>query len=126
MLKEDIYTDYSTEELRVKLNQSRNKFKDVATMGALIASILDLDSVLSVMMEMSLRAVNAEVGLIQLEHDGELVSKVSWGIDDFAIQGIMYKRTDDISSHCFKNESALVGRRDDADFTMSDTIEKSH
>ena len=53
-------------DLESKLDKSRLKVNDLATMGTLIASILNIDTILSVVMEMSIRMVEGEVGLIQL------------------------------------------------------------
>ena len=65
-------------ELESKLEKSRLKVHDLATMGTLIASILDIETILSVVMEMSIRMVEGEVGLIQLFENNELKSKVTW------------------------------------------------
>ena len=83
-------------ELESKLEKSRLKVHDLATMGTLITSILDIDTILSVVMEMSIRMVEGEVGLIQLHEENELCSKISWGIDDTLIKNIIYKDNLDI------------------------------
>lgn len=95
-------------ELESKLEKSRLKVLDLATMGTLIASILDIDTILSVVMEMSIRMVEGEVGLIQLQEEDELCSKISWGVDDTLVKNITYKDNQDISSYCFKNQESIV------------------
>ncbi|MCP4634307.1 MAG: PP2C family protein-serine/threonine phosphatase [candidate division Zixibacteria bacterium] len=95
-------------ELESKLEKSRLKVNDLATMGTLIASILDIDTILSVVMEMSIRMVDGEVGLIQLQEEDELVSKISWGVDNTLIKNIIYKDDLDICSYCFKNQESVV------------------
>lgn len=100
-------------ELESKLEKSRLKVHDLATMGTLITSILDIDTILSVVMEMSIRTVEGEVGLIQLHEENELRSKITWGVDDSVIKGIVYKDDLNISSYCFKHqESVMLGSSD--------------
>jgi len=95
-------------ELESRLEKSRLKVHDLATMGTLIASILDIDTILSVVMEMSIRMVEGEVGLIQLYEENELRSKISWGVDDTLIKSIIYRDNLDISSYCFKHQESAV------------------
>lgn len=68
-------------ELEAELSRQRERLNDIETMGAMIASILKMDRVLPVMMELALRTVNGEVGAILLEENGELYTKVAWGLD---------------------------------------------
>jgi len=109
----DIPTEEEVFELEDKLEKSRSKLFDLATMGALIASIHDLETILSVVMEMSIRAVDGEVGLIQLEENGELVSKVTWGVDDTVIHNISYK-DNNIADYCFNNKEPVVLDKSDS------------
>ncbi len=97
-------------ELQSSLEKTQWTLNDMATMGALIASIHDLETILSVMMEMSIRMVEGEVGLIQLQENDELVSRVNWGIDDAIIKSIIYKDGEDISNYCFNKQEAIVER----------------
>ncbi len=68
-------------ELEAELQRQRGRLNDIETMGAMIASILEMDRVLPVMMEMALRTVGGEVGAILFEENGELFTKVAWGLD---------------------------------------------
>lgn len=68
-------------ELEAALDRQRERLNDIQTMGAIIASILETDRVLPVMMEMALRTVRGEVGAILVEEDGELYAKVDWGLN---------------------------------------------
>ena len=95
-------------ELESRLEKSRLKVHDLATMGTLIASILDIDTILSVVMEMSIRMVEGEVGLIQLYEEEELISKISWGVDNTLVQSIIYKDDQDIAGYCFRNQESIV------------------
>lgn len=95
-------------ELESKLDSTRLKIEDLATMGTLITSIPDTDTVLSVVMEMAIRMVDGEVGLIQLFEEEILRTKVTWGVDDSLIKGIVYADDQDISTYCYlKQESVL-------------------
>jgi sigma-B regulation protein RsbU (phosphoserine phosphatase) len=95
-------------ELESKLERSRLKVHDLATMGTLIASILDIEKILSVVMEMAIRTVEGEVGLIQLHENDELKSKVTWGIDDTIIKNIIYQDNQDISEYCFSKQDSVI------------------
>jgi len=99
-------------ELQSNLEKTRWTLRDMATMGALIASIHDLEKILSVVMEMSIRTVEGEVGLIQLSENNELVTRVNWGVDDAIIKSIIYKDNEDISSYCYNKQEAII----EADF----------
>jgi sigma-B regulation protein RsbU (phosphoserine phosphatase) len=105
-------------ELEGRLQETRLKLRDLATMGALITSILDIETVLSVVMEMSIRMVEGEVGLIQLSENGRLLSKITWGVDDTSIKSLLYKDNKDISSYCFESQMPVVWNN----FERSSTI----
>jgi sigma-B regulation protein RsbU (phosphoserine phosphatase) len=107
-MQETITTDDRVFELEAKLEETRLKLRDLATMGAVIASILDIETILSVVMEMSIRTVEGEVGLIQLSEADRLASKVMWGIDDNSIKAMTYKDNLDISTYCFNNQTGIV------------------
>jgi sigma-B regulation protein RsbU (phosphoserine phosphatase) len=69
-------------DLDLKLESRNNELIEMARVGAMITSILDLDGILSAMLEMSLRLLHAEVGCILTWEKGvEPVTKISWGID---------------------------------------------
>jgi sigma-B regulation protein RsbU (phosphoserine phosphatase) len=95
-------------ELEAKLEETRSELRDLATMGTIIASILDIETILSVVMEMAIRAVEGEVGVIQLIENSELISKITWGVDDTIIKSIVYRDDQDISSYCYKNQTPIV------------------
>ncbi|SYZ73607.1 putative Phosphoserine phosphatase [Candidatus Zixiibacteriota bacterium] len=101
-------------ELENRLQETRLKLRDLATMGALITSILDIETILSVVMEMAIRTVEGEVGLIQLNVDGELVTKINWGVDDTLTKNIIYRDGEDVAGYCFRRQAGIV----------SDTFEK--
>jgi sigma-B regulation protein RsbU (phosphoserine phosphatase) len=72
-------------DLEEKLDNSRAQLRDLATMGTVVTSIHEIDAVLSVVMDMSIRLVEGEVGLILLHDEGQLKPSIGWGLrDDFA------------------------------------------
>lgn len=68
-------------ELELKLADQDSQLEDIARMGLMITSILDLESVLAAVMEMAVRTVGGEVGCIVLEENGRMSTRVSWGVD---------------------------------------------
>lgn len=69
-------------DLDLQLESRNNELMEMARVGAMITSILDLDGILSAMMEMSLRLLHAEVGcILTWEEDTEPLTKISWGLD---------------------------------------------
>ncbi len=108
--------------LEFELQGTRSKLHDLATMGALITSIRDQETILSIVMEMSIRMVDAEVGLIQLEEDGALTAKITWGIDDFIIKNIIYKEDKDIAAYCFEKGETLVLNKGEHSFDFGPNI----
>nr|MBN2276259.1 SpoIIE family protein phosphatase [candidate division Zixibacteria bacterium] len=103
-----ISTEDEIFDLESKLEKTRLKLLDLTTMGALITSILNLETILSVVMEMSIRTVDGEVGLIQLEENGELVSKITWGVDDTVIRNIIYRDDKNVADYCFIRQEPVV------------------
>jgi sigma-B regulation protein RsbU (phosphoserine phosphatase) len=59
-------------------------------------------------MDMSLRLVNGEVGLILLEKNGKLVEKASWGVSGEFIKTLMYDNGKDIATQCFESQQPLI------------------
>jgi sigma-B regulation protein RsbU (phosphoserine phosphatase) len=76
------------QKLEEKLEIERSRIKDIATLGAVLTSILDLNQVLSALMEMSIEMVNAEVGAIILLEESKLVTKVFWGVGENTLDSI--------------------------------------
>ncbi|HDL02855.1 MAG TPA: GAF domain-containing protein [candidate division Zixibacteria bacterium] len=112
-MAQEISSETRIFELEDKLEKSYLNLHDLATVGTLITSILDLETVLSVVMEMSIRIVDGEVGLLQLHENGELTSKVAWGVDDLVIKNILCEDGSDISSFCFnKRRPVLINNYD--------------
>lgn len=97
------------DELERKLESTRSKMTDLGTMGTLITSIPETSTILSVMMEMAVRMVDGEVGLIQLKNqEGELLSQITWGVDAHLVRNIIYKDNLDISTYCFLKQTSVM------------------
>ena len=68
-------------DLELKLADQSAQLEDVARMGLMITSILDLESVLAAIMEMAIRTAGGEVGCIILKNEDKLETRVSWGVE---------------------------------------------
>ncbi len=70
-------------DLEVQLDAKNNELYEMARVGAMITSILDLDGILSAMIEMSLRLLHAEVGCILIweSDEQEPQTRISYGVD---------------------------------------------
>lgn len=75
-------------ELESQLAAQRQRFDDLGSLGAIIASILEIDQALSAMMEIALENVAGEVGAILLDEDGELKCRLAWGMDHNLLNSI--------------------------------------
>jgi sigma-B regulation protein RsbU (phosphoserine phosphatase) len=95
-------------ELENELEETRTKLHDLKTIGILISSILDIEAILPVVMEMSIRMVDGEVGQIQLEESGELVPKINWGVNDIVVSNITFGTGTDVSSYCFNRRETVI------------------
>ena len=78
-------------------------------MGLMITSIVDLESVLAAMMEMAIRTAGGEVGCIILKEDGQLRTRVSWGVDRTTLAAIQMEGDVDIVEWILKSgETAVI------------------
>jgi len=112
-MTQEISTENKIFDLEGRLEKTRLNLHDMATMGALITSILDIETILSVVMEMSIRTVDGEVGLIQLHENNELVSKVAWGVDDVVLNNIICDDGSNVSASCFNTREPVLIRHYD-------------
>jgi len=96
------------EELEARLEAQKAQLRDLATMGAVVTSILEIDAVLSVTMDMGIRLVNGEVGLILMEEGGELHNKICWGVGEQFVRSLTYKSDQDIATYCFQHQTPVV------------------
>lgn len=110
----------SIEGLEARLATQKAQLGDLATMGAVITAILEIDAVLSVTMDMALRLVDGEVGLILIEEGGELKPKISWGVSESFVKSLLYEDGLDLSTYCFEKRQTIV--LSDLDIVSSEGI----
>jgi phosphoserine phosphatase RsbU/P len=96
------------EELETRLEAKKAQLRDFATMGVVVTSILEIDAVLSVTIDMGIRLVDGEVGLILLEEGGELKTKASWGVGEQFVKAMQYEDGLDIATYCYKRRSPVM------------------
>lgn len=95
-------------ELEAKLEATQAQLRDVATMGAVITSIQEIDAVLSVVMDMSIRLVNGEVGLIMLAEGETLHLKIAWGLDEAFARRLSYRDNLDLPTYVFRSREPVM------------------
>ncbi|RKX29936.1 MAG: hypothetical protein DRP47_00510 [Candidatus Zixiibacteriota bacterium] len=96
------------DELETKLESKKADLRDLATMGAVITSIHEINAVLSVVMDMAIRVADGEVGLVMLEEGGKLQLKVSWGVKESFVRTLMYRDGMDLPSYCHKTHETVI------------------
>ena len=96
------------DELEARLEARHAQVRDMATMGAVITSIQEINAVLSVVMDMAIRLVDGEVGLIMLETGGELKVEISWGVNEEFAKSLIYLDGLDLPSYCFKVRETIT------------------
>ncbi|MCX6833320.1 MAG: GAF domain-containing protein, partial [candidate division Zixibacteria bacterium] len=95
-------------DLENRIEDQTMQLNDVATMGLMITSLLDIEKVLSAMMDMATRMVGGEVGCIMLLENGLLQTKISWGLDDRVIKSIKMENEVDIATWTFQTGETIV------------------
>ncbi|MCP4683896.1 MAG: SpoIIE family protein phosphatase [bacterium] len=95
------------EDLEARLATQKAQLGDLATMGTVITAILEIDAVLSVTMDMAIRLVDGEVGLILIEEEGELRPKVTWGVSESFVKSLLYEDGLDLSTYCFEKRETI-------------------
>ena len=96
------------DDLEARLESSRAQLRDLATMGAVVTAIHDIDSVLSVVTDMAIRLVDGEVGLMMLAEDGKLSMKISWGMTEEFVRSLMYADGQDLATYCYTNRKPVI------------------
>jgi len=96
------------EELEARLEAQKAELHDLATMGAVVTSILETEAVLSVTVDMGIRLVNGEVGLILMEDKGELKNKICWGVSEQFVKSLLYEDGMDIATYCFQRRTPVL------------------
>lgn len=95
-------------DLESRLEETSLKLSDLSTMATLVTSLLDIESILSVAMEMAIRMAGGEVGAILIEENNELVSRITWGVDDALVKSIRYRDGEDVASFAFHKQTPVV------------------
>jgi len=96
------------EELEARLEAQKAELRDLATMGAVVTSILETEAVLSVTVDMGIRLVNGEVGLILIEDKGELKNQICWGVSEQFVKSLLYEDGMDIATYCFQRRTPVL------------------
>lgn len=95
-------------ELESGLEAKNQEIRNLANIATVITSILDIESVLSVAMEISIRQVAGEVGALVIMEDGRLAVKVAWGVDAAFIESFKYRDNLDIARFCLKTGMSII------------------
>ena len=104
-----VTNDPAPEDLQAVLAAKSAELHDLATMGAVITSIQEIDAVLSVVMDMAVRLVDGEVGLIMLADDEDALHlKISWGINEEFVRGLMYGDDMDLPTYCHTRGESVI------------------
>ncbi|RKX26628.1 MAG: hypothetical protein DRP45_03095 [Candidatus Zixiibacteriota bacterium] len=110
ILTEMAYLEKTTEidTLEAELAVQQALLSDLSTMGTVVTSILDIDAVLSVTMDMALRLVDGEVGLVMIEEEGELKPKVTWGVGADFVKSLKYEDGLDLVTYCHERQETII------------------
>ncbi len=95
-------------ELESKLEATKAELRDLATMGAVITSIQDVNAILSVVMDMAVRLARGEVGMIALVENDELSFKISWGVTEQLARSLMYQDGMDLPTYCYQTRETII------------------
>ncbi len=98
----------TVDDLQARLAATRADLRDLATMGTAITSVQEINSVLSLAVDMGIRLVNGEVGAIMLEEHGEMSLKASWGLNESSLRALIYQDGMDLPSYCFKVGQSII------------------
>lgn len=100
-------------ELENALETKIQETRDLADIATVITSILDIESVLAVAMEIATRQVSGEVGAILIFENGDLVVKIAWGVDAAQISQMKYKDGLDIAWYCHRQQQVIIDNQCD-------------
>jgi len=101
-------SDARIRELEIQLERTVAEYGDLADMGAILASIIDLEEVLAALMEMALRTVGGQVGAIVLQTPKGLEPRISWGLDHRVLPRITCDGTPIAERTINESEGALL------------------
>lgn len=95
-------------DLETLLQTKTAQLEDSTTMGLMLTTMLDIEKILSAMMEMAIRTVNAEVGCIMLKDGDTLKTRISWGLDDHVVSSVRIDDDLDIANWVFREGRGIV------------------
>ncbi len=95
-------------ELENSLETKEQEIADLTQIASIITSILDLESILAVTMETSIRRVGGEVGAILLAEGKDLQAKISWGVDTDILDNLVYKDGLPVARYCFERRETVL------------------
>lgn len=96
------------EELETRLEAQKAQLLDLATMGAVITGIHDIDAVLSVVMDMAIRLVDGEVGLILIKENDKFCAKISWGASEQVVNSLLTENGEPLVDYCFETGTSAI------------------
>ena len=96
------------EQLEASLERQKARLRDLATMGAVITSIHEIDAVLSVVMDLAIRLVDGEVGLIMLVESDRLESKISWGLQESVARSLTCTDGRSLAEYCLETGETVI------------------
>lgn len=99
-------------DLENLLEVKDQEIADLAQIAAVITSVLDLESVLAITMETSLRHTAGEVGAVLLAEESELQVKIAWGVDADALEKLRHTDGRSLVQYCFETRETLVDGHD--------------
>lgn len=79
------------QQLEMQVERTAAEYNDLAQMGAILASILNLEEVLAALMDMAIRMVGGQVGAIVLQTPTGLQPQISWGLDHRVLPSILWE-----------------------------------
>lgn len=111
-------------ELEQKLEKNKADLRDLSMMGAVITSIHELRSILSVVMEMATRLVDAEVVAVLLEDKSSLKIASSIGISGEIIHHLEFDESSKLVNYVFENKKGVI-KNDFSDSALFSNIKTS-
>ncbi|MEE9554826.1 MAG: GAF domain-containing SpoIIE family protein phosphatase [candidate division Zixibacteria bacterium] len=114
-------------DLEEKIALQANKFSDISTIGTVIATIMDLDRILPLVIESTLSIVSAEVGhMVIYDDNGGTVSSISWGISKEITDSIRNNDGVAISDYIYESKEMIEIDNLVADLHWSMDSESAH
>ncbi|MBD3169667.1 MAG: SpoIIE family protein phosphatase [candidate division Zixibacteria bacterium] len=95
------------QQLQKQIESLQFSLDNVARLGAMITSILDVDTILSVLIELALEMVGGEVGGILIKEEEDYVTKVSMGLDPVLIKEWKTKEGDGLLEKLIADQDIL-------------------